>query len=79
MIKYGLDTTDSNIEFVTPNNYERYEPITGPIKILLIDDDHDEYYFVKKALAQLEYKFEIHHIHNSENAVEFLDFSLVLK
>lgn len=64
---------DSNIEFITTNSYEKYEPSTEFIKILLIDDDQDEYYFVKKALVQTGYKFEIHHIHNSKNAIEFLD------
>jgi CheY-like chemotaxis protein len=73
MVKYGLDTVDSNIEFIKPNNYDNYDPSLDKIKILLIDDDHDEYYFVKKALGQVGYKFEIHHIHNSEDAVEFLD------
>tara|TARA_B100001989_G_C24367265_1_gene377545 strand:+ start:211 stop:693 length:483 start_codon:yes stop_codon:yes gene_type:complete len=73
MVKYKLDTIDSNIEFITPKGYERYEPVTNIIKILLIDDDHDEYYFVKKALEQVGYSFEIHHIPNSEHAVEFLD------
>lgn len=53
--------------------YRSHENDLEQINILLVDDDEDDYLFVKEALAQCQFKYSLTWIQDSEQVIPFLE------